>query len=344
MDQYEELSVIASGTYGTVIRCRHQNTNQIVAMKRFKHSDEMTLARNMAMSEIQTLQKIRHENVVTILDDFRHDRVVYLVLELLDCSLYDEMIQNNGGLGYDKCRDRIFQVMRGILYCHSIGIMHLDIKPDNVLVSSLGVVKLCDFGLSHTVSRIRFSTDYIGTRWYRAPELLVGDFTYGTAVDIWAIGCVFAEIMTGTPFLPGKDSLHQLKLIGLKLGQFCMRHRLLMVKDTNMGPIIKNLTGENKIAQIFSWWPETTVEFLNDCVNVDPAQRLPARKMIHHPYFTHDNFAQKFLPTLRTKVVAEFDQNPLMRPYKGQILLSTDFNDEDYFILPHHNLHGDPTL
>ncbi|KRT84351.1 protein kinase, partial [Oryctes borbonicus] len=118
----------------------------------------------------------------------------------------------------------IWQTIQGVGYCHQHGCIHRDIKPENILLTGSGVVKLCDFGFARMLSPGENYTDYVATRWYRAPELLVGDTQYGTPVDVWAIGCVMAELIKGDALWPGKSDVDQLYLIRCTVGDLMPRH------------------------------------------------------------------------------------------------------------------------
>ncbi|XP_049850629.1 uncharacterized protein LOC126323281 isoform X2 [Schistocerca gregaria] len=219
MDKYENISVVGEGSYGLVMKCRHRETGQLVAIKKFIETEEDQNVRKMALREIRMLKKLRHENLVNLIEVFRRKRRFYLVFEFVDHTVLDELEEKPGGLGELVTRCHTFQVLRAIHYCHSNNIVHRDVKPENVLVSRLGVVKLCDFGFARLLAAPGEPyTDYVATRWYRAPELLVGDVKYGREVDIWAVGCLFAEMMTGDPLFPGDSDIDQLFQIVKMLG------------------------------------------------------------------------------------------------------------------------------
>ncbi|KAI4457249.1 cell division protein kinase [Holotrichia oblita] len=209
-------------------------------------------------------------------------------------------------------------------------IIHRDVKPENVLVSSLGVVKLCDFGFARLVSvNGEPCTEYVATRWYRAPELLVGEQQYGPSVDIWAIGCLFAEMMTGDPLFPGDSDIDQLYLIVRMIGKPCTRHQQIIAKTNHLRGMIRSAAAEsNGLYKTFSNWSLLSLDFLISCMKMDPFNRPTADELLRHNYFTHDRFPQKFLPALREKVLIEFNANPLLRKYKADILMSTDRKDE----------------
>ncbi|CAH0563907.1 unnamed protein product [Brassicogethes aeneus] len=209
-----------------------------------------------------------------------------------------------------------------------IPIFHRDVKPENVLVSSLGVVKLCDFGFTRHVSTMNEPyTEYVATRWYRAPELLVGKPNYGAPVDIWAIGCLFAEMITGDPIYPGDSDIDQLYLIVKMLGKPCLRHQQLMLKNAQLKGMIKSPTGENNLYKTFPSWSLQAIDFLSGCIKMDPNHRMTSEEILKHSFFTHDRFPQRFLPALREKVNLDFN-NPLLRKFKTEIIMSTDKKDE----------------
>nr|CAI5828111.1 unnamed protein product [Callosobruchus analis] len=328
MEKYEQLSVIGEGSYGIVTKCRHKDTNEIVAIKKFLETEEDGTIRKMALREIRMLKRLRHENLVTLIEVFRHRKRFYLVFEYVAGTVLDELERHNGGLDYEMCRERIFQVTRAVAYCHYNNIIHRDVKPENVLVSNLGVVKLCDFGFARLIANLNEAcTEYVATRWYRAPELLVGDPNYSSPVDVWAIGCLFAEIMTGDPLFPGESDIDQFYLIVKLLGRPSNRVLQLASKNTRLKTALRVPEGSS-LQKRFSSWTPLALDFLNSCLRMDPVQRLTCEDLLKHRYFTHDRFPQRFLPSLRNKVNTELS-TPLLRKLKTEIIMSTDKRDEN---------------
>lgn len=330
MEKYEQMTVVGEGSYGIVMKCRHRDTDQIVAVKKFLETEEDATVRRMALREIRMLKKLKHENLVTMIEVFRHRKRFYLVFEYLEGTVLDELEKMPGGLGDDRCRERIYQVTRAINYCHSNQIIHRDVKPENVLVSSLGVVKLCDFGFARIIGTGNEPcTEYVATRWYRAPELLVGEQHYGPGVDIWAIGCLFAEMMSGDPLFPGESDIDQLFLIVKLIGKPCTKHQHLMTKNSQLRGMIKSSPNESSnLYKNFPNWSLLGLDFLVSCMKMDPQMRPLTDELLRHNYFTHDRFPQRFLPALREKVQSEFNSNPLLRRFKTEVLMSTDKKDE----------------
>ncbi|KAF3825101.1 hypothetical protein GH733_005735 [Mirounga leonina] len=177
-------------------------------------------------------QQLRHENLVNLLEVCKKKKRWYLVFEFVDHTILDDLELFPNGLDYQLVQKYLFQIINGIGFCHSHNIIHRDIKPENILVSQSGVVKLCDFGFARTLAAPgEVYTDYVATRWYRAPELLVGDVKYGKAVDVWAIGCLVTEMLMGEPLFPGDSDIDQLYHIMMCLGNLIPRHQELFYKN-----------------------------------------------------------------------------------------------------------------
>ncbi|KAB0793276.1 hypothetical protein PPYR_12896 [Photinus pyralis] len=328
MDRYEQLAVVGEGSYGLVMKCRHKDTEQIVAIKKFLETEEDATVRKMALREIRMLKRLKHENLVTMIEVFRYRKRFYLVFEYLEGTVLDEL-ERCGGLDEEMCRERIFQVTRAVQFCHANNVIHRDIKPENVLVSSQGVVKLCDFGFARLVSLAgEQCTEYVATRWYRAPELLVNEPNYGAPVDIWSIGCLFAEMMTGDPLFPGDSDIDQLYITIKLLGKPCLKHLQLMTKSDQLRGLIKSAAPDSSgLQKNFAEWEQLSLNFLASCLRMDPNTRPSADDLLRHKYFTHDRFAKQFLPRLREKIIKEFNENPLLRKMKADIINSTDRSD-----------------
>ncbi|XP_011700084.1 PREDICTED: cyclin-dependent kinase-like 4 [Wasmannia auropunctata] len=316
MEKYENIEIVGEGSYGLVMKCRHRETQQIVAIKKFLETEEDVQVRKMAFREIRMLKKLRHENLVNMIEVFRRRKRLYLVFEYLDHTVLDELEKSKNGLDREKSRRYIFQILRGLDFCHNHKIMHRDVKPENVLVSPNGVIKLCDFGFARYVTN-ESCTDYVATRWYRAPELLVGDSKYGREIDVWAAGCIYAEMITGQPLFPGDSDVDQLYRITKALGSLygkqtangSGKHVLLLrhAKPDEVG-LTRSTSG---LRNLFPTWSSVAIDFLTQCLRTDPAVRPKCLALLQHPFFSHDGFADRFLIELQRLVAKESAMNVL---------------------------------
>uniref|UniRef100_A0A7G3AXW9 cyclin-dependent kinase n=2 Tax=Lutzomyia longipalpis TaxID=7200 RepID=A0A7G3AXW9_LUTLO len=311
MEKYDVISVVGEGSYGLVMRCRHRESGQYVAIKKFLETEDDPTVRKMAMREIRMLKRLRHENLVNMIEVFRRKKRFFLVFEYLEHTVLEELEARSGGLGFVTARKYIFQVLRALDFIHSNDVIHRDIKPENVLVSRLGIIKLCDFGFARTYAENETFTDYVATRWYRSPELLVGDPRYGKEVDIWATGCLYAEMMTGEPLFPGESDVDQLFQIVRVLGKVTARHQVLITRNT----LFKGMKQEQdtNLGSIFPEWNRDSLNFLEECLQMDTAARPDTRKLLKHDLFTKDDFLDQFLPELKMKLNQEAQMNPLLK-------------------------------
>lgn len=322
MDKYEMIEVVGEGSYGVVMKCRHRQTGQLVAIKRFLETEEDLQVRKMAFREIRMLKKLHHDNLVNMIEVFRRRKRFYLVFEYLDHTLLEELERLGGGLGWEVAKRHIYQVIRGLNFCHNNNIMHRDIKPENILVSPNGVIKLCDFGFARLISGANEScTDYVATRWYRAPELLIGDPRYGKSVDVWATGCLYAEMVNGTPLFSGDSDVDQLHRITKVLGGLCTKHQLLMGRNvpgrmlrlTSADELVScPQTGVTSIWKLFPTWDGLTIDFLAQCLRMDPDLRPKCSTLLQHLFFTQNGYADKLQAELQKSVAKETAMKPLM--------------------------------
>ncbi|NP_001410697.1 cyclin-dependent kinase-like 1 isoform 5 [Homo sapiens] len=174
----------------------------------------------------QTLAQLKHPNLVNLLEVFRRKRRLHLVFEYCDHTVLHELDRYQRGVPEHLVKSITWQTLQAVNFCHKHNCIHRDVKPENILITKHSVIKLCDFGFARLLTGPSdYYTDYVATRWYRSPELLVGDTQYGPPVDVWAIGCVFAELLSGVPLWPGKSDVDQLYLIRKTLGDLIPRHQ-----------------------------------------------------------------------------------------------------------------------
>lgn len=216
----------------------------------------------------------------------------------MESTILEELEKHPNGLDATECKKCVYQLLRSIGYCHSNNIIHRDIKPENLLLSKHGILKLCDFGFARPLGGpgARY-TDYVATRWYRSPELLVGDTQYGRGVDVWAIGCMLAEIHTGLPLFPGESDIDQLFHILRCQGNLtdhlseCLRKNPLFE-----GVEIPYIREPETLKRRFPRFEPDMIQFMQSCLGNDPKSRASCAELLEQPYFDgfHDWWAQEF--------------------------------------------------
>ncbi|XP_038651818.1 cyclin-dependent kinase-like 3 isoform X6 [Scyliorhinus canicula] len=314
MEMYENLGLVGEGTYGSVMKCRHKETGQIVAIKRFQDRDDDRLVKKIAVREIRFLKQFRHENLVNLIEVFKQKKRLFLVFEFVDHTVLDDLERFPNGLESKRLRKCLIQVLRATEYLHKNNIIHRDIKPENVLVSGSGVVKLCDFGFARSVAAPGEPyTEYVATRWYRAPELVVGDTKYGKPVDIWAFGCMSIEMATGNPYLPGNSDLDQIHKIVTQVGNLTPRLKSLFSKNpTFAGVCLPDIQRpESPEKRLLRCNPLLTV-LVKKCLQMDPDKRSSCTELLKAEYFTADGFSEKFIPEIQAQVLKDMKDNPLL--------------------------------
>ncbi|CAL8252193.1 unnamed protein product [Merluccius merluccius] len=219
MNKFEVLGIVGEGAYGVVLKCRHKETNEIVAIKKFKDSEENEEVKETTLRELKMLRTLKQENIVELKEAFRRRGKLYLVFEYVEKNMLELLEELPNGVPSEKVRSYIYQLIKAIHWCHKNDIVHRDIKPENLLISSEDVLKLCDFGFARNLSEGTDAnyTEYVATRWYRSPELLLGA-PYGKAVDMWSVGCILGELSDGQPLFPGESEIDQLYTIQKVLG------------------------------------------------------------------------------------------------------------------------------
>lgn len=225
VDCFEKLEQIGEGTYGQVYMAKEIRTGEIVALKKIRMDNEREGFPITAIREIKILKKLHHENVIDLKeivtspgrekdeqgrpDGNKYKGGIYMVFEYMDHDLTG--LADRPGMRFSvpqiKCYMR--QLLTGLHYCHVNQVLHRDIKGSNLLIDNKGNLKLADFGLARSFSNDHNAnlTNRVITLWYRPPELLLGTTKYGPAVDMWSVGCIFAELLHGKPIFPGKDEV-----------------------------------------------------------------------------------------------------------------------------------------
>ncbi|XP_074866199.1 cyclin-dependent kinase-like 3 [Carettochelys insculpta] len=314
MEMYETLGKVGEGSYGTVMKCKHKETGHIVAIKIFYEKPEKSVNK-IAMREIKFLKQFRHENLVNLIEVFRQKKKIHLVFEFIDHTVLDELHLYSHGLDSKRLRRYLFQILRAIEYLHSNNVIHRDIKPENILVSQMGITKLCDFGFARTLAAPGdVYTDYVATRWYRAPELVLKDTTYGKPVDIWALGCMIIEMATGNPFLPSSSDLDLLHKIVTKVGNLTPHLQSIFVRSPIFsGVVLPEVQHPKNARKKYPRLCALLADIVHACLQMDPIDRISSTNLLQHDYFTRDGFIEKFLPELKAKLLQEARLNSLSK-------------------------------
>ncbi|XP_015373946.1 PREDICTED: cyclin-dependent kinase 14 isoform X1 [Diuraphis noxia] len=218
-EAYIKLDPLGEGSYATVFKGYSNLTNQVVALKEIRLQEEEG-APFTAIREASLLKELKHNNVVTLHDIVHTRETLTFVFEYVHTDLSQYMERHSGGLDYSNVRLFMFQLFRGLAYIHQRRVLHRDVKPQNLLISEIGELKLADFGLARakSVPSHTYSHEVV-TLWYRPPDVLLGSTDYSTSLDMWGVGCIFIEMITGVPTFPGvRDTYDQLDKIFKILG------------------------------------------------------------------------------------------------------------------------------
>ncbi|RUS70361.1 hypothetical protein EGW08_021875, partial [Elysia chlorotica] len=315
MERYENLGLVGEGSYGMVLKCRHKDTGQLVAIKKFLESEDDKMVKKIAMREVKMLKQLQHDNLVNLIETFRRRKRLYLVFEFVDHTVLDELEKCPNGLDENTARKILWQVLKGTEFCHFHNIIHRDIKPENILVSKSGIVKICDFGFARTLAQPGEAyTDYVATRWYRAPELLVGDTKYGRAVDIWAVGCLLSEMLTGEPLFPGDSDIDQLYHIIRCFGNLTPRHKEVFQRNPLfVGMRLPEVRDIVALEKKFTRVSTESLALMKLCLQLDPEKRPTCSELLKHNLFQRDGFGPRFAIELKQKLHQENVSNPLLK-------------------------------
>uniref|UniRef100_A0A8C9TKT6 cyclin-dependent kinase n=1 Tax=Scleropages formosus TaxID=113540 RepID=A0A8C9TKT6_SCLFO len=218
LETYVKLDKVGEGTYATVYKGRSKLTDNLVALKeiRLEHEEGAPCT---AIGEVSLLKDLKHANIVTLHDIIHTDKCLTLVFEYLEQDLKQYMDDCGNMLDVHNVKIFLFQLLRGLAYCHQRKVLHRDLKPQNLLINHKGELKLADFGLARakSVPTKTYSNEVV-TLWYRPPDVLLGSTDYSTPIDMWGVGCIFYEMITGRPMFPGSTVEDQLHLIFRILG------------------------------------------------------------------------------------------------------------------------------
>lgn len=297
-DRYLPVAPIGTGAYGKVYAFTNVVTGERVAIKKIPNAFHSHLTACRTLREIMLLLHISHENILSIKDLIIPARIedfqdVYIVSEVMDADL-QQVLASSASLGDTYCQFFIYQLLRGLKYLHSGNILHRDLKPSNILVNCNDcMLKICDFGLARTSSDDEFLTEYVVTRPYRAPELLLGSRMYTAAVDIWSAGCVLVEMLTGQPLFPSntrqEHPVNHLKLIAELLGSPDESDLAFLSHSSARTQIQAFLSGHSRkpLATRFPNISPVACDLAERMLVFDPDKRITASQALEHAYISN---------------------------------------------------------
>ncbi|KAK6177605.1 hypothetical protein SNE40_015672 [Patella caerulea] len=290
VEEFRCLNRIEEGTYGVVYRAKDKKNDEIVALKRLKMEKEKEGFPITSLREINTLLKAQHPNIVTVREIVVGSNMdkIYIVMDYVEHDLKSLMEVMTSPFSVGETKTLMKQLIRAVAHLHDNWILHRDLKTSNLLFSHKGVLKVGDFGLAREYgSPLKQYTPIVVTLWYRAPELLLGCKEYSTAIDLWSVGCIFAEFLTKKALWPGKSEIDELNRIFKDLG----------TPGEKIWPGVGELPGMKKCT--FTDYPYNTIrnkfgsylsdlgfDLLNRFLTYSPNRRISAEEALNHTYFT----------------------------------------------------------
>ncbi|KAK6089898.1 hypothetical protein P3W45_001101 [Vairimorpha bombi] len=283
MQNYSNKKKIGEGTYAVIYKAYNKD-KKAVAIKRIKTTKHSMGVDISAVREIKTLKQIHNRYVISLLDVFMYNDDIHIVLEYVNTDL--ECLIKNKELVFlpSDIKSWMLMILKGVYALHEKFIIHRDLKPNNILVTKGGIIKIADLGLARPIGNNM--TSQAVTRWYRPPELLLGSKMYGTSVDMWSIGCIFAELMLRVPLFAGETDLEQLNLIFKVFG----------TPKEEEYPSIIELSGYIKfnekdpiiLEDLFTAASGDTLKLLKKFFIFDPNKRIDCYEALKDEYFVNE--------------------------------------------------------
>mmetsp|Transcript_51994 Transcript_51994/g.145964 ORF Transcript_51994/g.145964 Transcript_51994/m.145964 type:complete len:403 (-) Transcript_51994:72-1280(-) len=293
--RYTVLEPVGQGAYGVVCSAQDEEERVTVAVKKIENAFEHLTFAKRTLRELRILRHLQHENLIDIRNVFfcgakESFEDIYVVSELMETDLAS-ILKSSQPLSDEHCQFFLYQILRGLKYLHSAGVIHRDLKPRNLLVNSNCDLKICDYGLAriyypteefHTCPM----TEYVCTRWYRAPEVLCSWNNYEKAIDIWSVGCIFAEMLRRKPLFPGKNTQHQLQMIISTLGT-PEKEALRRIPNEKCRHFIESLpaSGGKPLEELITNVSPDALEVLKKTLRFGPNKRLTVEQVLERSYF-----------------------------------------------------------
>ncbi|XP_046374434.2 mitogen-activated protein kinase 7-like [Haliotis rufescens] len=296
---YKPIENIGIGAYGVVCSATHRKTQDRVAIKKIPHVFDALTVTKRTYREIKILKHFNHDNIINIREILKPKQElfqeIYVVFDLMESDLH-RIIYTQQELTEEHIRYFLYQILRGLKYIHSANVIHRDLKPSNLLVNEDCHVRIGDFGMARGIFQTPdepcyYMTQYVATRWYRAPEILLSLVEYGTAVDMWSVGCIFAEMLGRKHLFPGKDYISQIKLIVGVLGS--PTEAVLKNCENDLIKRILKALGHRQAVPWKTLFPKASkkaIDLLSKMLTINPAERMTVEKALEHHYLSkyHD--------------------------------------------------------
>lgn len=351
MDKYETIDFLGEGSFAKVSKAKDLKTGEIVAIKKLKKKYS-TWQECVDLREVKSLNKLKqNDNIIKLKEMIRTEENLYLVFEYMEKNLYELMTEKQKSKKFSEQQIKyiLFQTLQGIAYMHKYGFFHRDLKPENLLVNG-DKIKLADFGLAREIRSIPPYTDYVSTRYYRAPECILKSTNYNSPIDIWAVGCIMAELYNFKPLFYGaseKEVFFRMASIlgtptssswpeGIQLAKKCD------MKFPNCSPA--------HLAQLVPDASKDAIDLLTEMLKWDPNKRGTASSLLQHSFFNktpiplhvnlsgidkfiedNSDYSSKHLANKSVKTYSTFNNNNVHKEVKS-ILIGKSGNSEISYI------------
>ncbi|CAD5210169.1 unnamed protein product [Bursaphelenchus okinawaensis] len=292
---YEVEQMIGIGAYGQVRQAIDVKNQKPVAVKRIVDAFGTYVLAKRNLREVRILRRLQHKNIISVLDMFvvpaSHGRDIFLVMDLMETTLH-KIVHSTQTLTDKHVKYFLYQILCGLKYLHSGGIIHRDLKPDNLLVNADCLLKIADFGMARSMESLRTEEDsvmtqYVQTRWYRAPELLFSMLDYDVKVDIWSVGCILCEMIMRRQLFPGREAANQIKMIVFYLGTPSKE-----ILDKITSKLIRDWITSFGHREPLPWKAildkasPKVVDLAEKLLKMAPWDRLTAEQALSHPYLS----------------------------------------------------------